>query len=36
MLKQVFINVPVKDLDGHQWEVLYADMAKAPANPHTS
>jgi len=28
----IFVNLPVKDLDGHQWEILWMDP-KAPP-PH--
>lgn len=27
---KIFINLPVKDLDGHQWELGYMDLSKFP------
>ena len=31
MPTQAFINFPVKDLDGHHWEIMYMDPAHVQA-----
>jgi len=31
MLRQIFVNLPVADMDGHQREVFWMNMAAAPA-----